>query len=59
VLDFSEVEAGDHVLVVALSYSGEEETQELPVTVTVGEDGTRIVEVTGDDTDDGQDGDGE
>lgn len=59
VLDFSEVEAGDYVLVVALSYSGEEETQELPVTVTVGEDGTRIVEVADDETDDGQDGDGE
>jgi hypothetical protein len=58
-LDFSEVEAGDYALVVALSYSGKEETQQLPVTVTVGEDGTRIVEVAGDDTDDGQDGDGE
>jgi hypothetical protein len=59
VLDFSEVEAGDHVLVVALSYSGKEETQQLPVTVTVGEDGTRIVEVAGDEMDGAQDGDGE
>ncbi len=59
VLDFSDVEAGEYVLNVALSYSGEEEAQQLQIEVTVGEDGTRVVEVVGEDTDNGQGGDGE
>lgn len=45
VLDFSEMEAGDYVLVARLSYSGQESTQQLPIRVSVAEDGRRSVSV--------------
>ncbi len=47
VLDFSEVEAGNYILRTVLAYANQEATQQLPIVVTVGADGTRTVTVQG------------
>ena len=45
VLDFSAVAPGSYVLNAMLRYSGEEVGERLPISVTVADDGARIVTI--------------